>query len=107
MRTSVRYLFLPLDDEKLLETGRVEVVQLSDVPVVDSPRFTAIQQCSVNHSTVDLNLCLCFNASSVSDVLVQSAESNARLVQYSVHLVIDHNASGESATEVRELVHYL
>lgn len=49
-----RYLFLPLDIEKLAEAGRVEVVQLSGMPLVDSPRLIFIQQCSENHSTVDL-----------------------------------------------------
>lgn len=80
---------------------------LFGVPRVDSACFTAIQQCSENHRLVDLNLCLCFDAFSVPHVLVQSAESNARLGQSSVYLVIDHTVSGESATEVHELVHYL
>lgn len=81
--------------------------KLSGVLLVDSPRLTAIQQCDENHSTVDLNLCLNFDASSVQHVHVPSAQCNARLGKSSVHLVIDHNVPGESATEVRELVHYI
>lgn len=85
----------------------MEVVQLSGVPLVDSPRFTTIQQCGENHSTVDLNRFLCFDASSVPHLLLQSSEGNSCLGQSSFHLDIDHNVLGESATEVRELVHYI
>lgn len=36
----VGYLFLPLDTEKLTKAGRVEVVQLPGMPLVDSPHFS-------------------------------------------------------------------
>lgn len=70
-----RVSFLATWYPDISEAGRVEVVQLSDVPLLDSPRFTAIQQCGENHNTVDLNICLCCDARSVPHVLVQSAES--------------------------------
>ena len=37
--------------------------------MVDSPHFTAMQQCSENHCAVDLDLRLCGDPSSVPHVL--------------------------------------
>ena len=48
----------------------MEIVKFSDVPLVDGPRFTAIQQCSGNHRAVDLDLCLCGDQFSVPTVFV-------------------------------------
>ena len=48
----------------------MEIVLFSGLPLVDGPRFTAIQQCSENHCVVDLDLLRCGDPS--SDVLVQN-----------------------------------
>ena len=72
----------------------MEIVKFSGVPLVDGPRFTTMQQCSENHCAVDLDL-LCDYPCYAPHVFVQSTESNARLGQSSVHLVINHNVPGK------------
>ena len=83
----------------------MEIVKFSGVPLIDGQRFTAIQQCSENHCAVELDHCVCGCPSSVPNVFVQSAESNARVGQSSVHLVIYHNVPGKGTSEVCEFAH--
>ena len=45
---SVWDLVLPLYAEKFSEARGVEVVQLSDLALIDRPCFTAIEQCGEN-----------------------------------------------------------
>ena len=66
----VGYLRLPLYAQKLSEAVCVEIIKFLGVPVVDCSRFTAIQRCNENHCTVDLDLRLYDDPSSVPYVLV-------------------------------------
>ena len=53
----VRSFVLPADVEEIAETTVMEVVYLLLMPPVQSPRFTAIEQCGEDDVVVDFQLC--------------------------------------------------
>ena len=66
---SVWDLVLPLYAEKFSGARVVEVVQLSDMALIDCPCFTTIEQCGENYGPVHLDLCLEGDASPVPTFL--------------------------------------
>ena len=52
------------------------MIQLPNMALVDSPRFTAMEQCGEDYGLIDLQYGLQDDASSVPDILVESAEGS-------------------------------
>ena len=69
----VRDHVLPLDVEELAQTFHVQVVELSGMSAVHSPRLAGIDQCSEHCSQVDLHLAGLADSSSLPHFLPESA----------------------------------
>ena len=71
----------------------MKVVQFFCMSLVDRPSFTAIEQCGDNYGLIHLEFHHLGDSSSVLNILVKSAESNARFSESGVHFIIDENVS--------------
>ena len=71
----VRDLVLPSDVEQPPETSHVKRVELLCVPAVNSPCFAGVEQGREDHGTVDLELGLKAEPSTLPDRAAESAKS--------------------------------
>ena len=95
----IRSLILPSDVEEEAEAAKMELLQLTFVASVDSPGFTVLKEVSGHCGTVDFDLCVECNSSSLPDCLPVPPKSTAGLRNAVVDLSVDVGGAIECATQ--------
>ena len=94
----VRDLFLPSDVEQPPETSHVKRVELLCVPAVNSPCLAGVEQGREDHGTVDLELGLKAEPSTLPDRAAESAKSCTPVCYPAHDLLINVGRTRQGAT---------
>ena len=99
-------MFWLCDAETLPQTGQVKLVWLLYMPLIRSPRFTAIKEGGRNDSSVYLDFGCHRDAFPIPHIPVDSTKGCTRFCESSIHLVIHDNRLREGAARVYELFYH-